>query len=387
MSIVPTCLAPDRKEIASRIERVRNAMRSSGMTHYVCTSPDNILYLTNVAIQVHERPFILVLPQHGDPVFIIPRLDQLQIPGRAVGDIEFLYYSEFPAPAGLRWSDRLLSLFAAGDSIGVESVCPLYVASVLAGKPMVADVVDDVRIVKSDFEISRIAFTSQLVSEAHAKLLAMAQPGKSVMETHRLADGIAKAMLKENPNANILATRMAALVQPPGYSHDPHNFFADSAMEFVVGGPHITVIAGRANGYGAEIERTFFIGSVPQAARRPFDIMLAARALAYELVVPGAIMGEVDRKVAAFIRARGYGENLCHRTGHGFGVTGHEAPFLADGYEHEIRPNMVFSIEPGIYLPGIGGFRFSDTVLVTGSGNVALTHAPESLGELTLPVH
>lgn len=387
MSITPSCLAPDRKEMASRIERARSAMRKSGMTHYVCHSPDNILYLTDIAIQVHERPFILVLPERGKPVFLIPKLDQLQIPGRGGGDIEYLYYSEFPAPRGLRWSDKLLSLFESGDSIGVESVCPLYVANALPGKPIVADVVDDIRMVKSEFEIARIAYTSQLVSEAHAKLLAMAAPGKSVMETHRLAEGIAKAMLTDNPKANLLATRMAALVQPPKYSHDPHNFFADAAMEFVVGGPHVTVIAGRANGYGAEVERTFFIGNVPDVAKRPFETMVGARALAFELCVPGAIMGEVDRKVAAFIRAKGYGENLCHRTGHSFGVTGHEAPFLADGYEHEIRPNMVFSIEPGIYLPGIGGFRFSDTVLVTETGNVALTRAPESLEELTLPVH
>jgi len=373
--------------MASRIERARSAMRKSGMTHYVCHSPDNILYLTDIAIQVHERPFILVLPERGKPVFLIPKLDQLQIPGRGGGDIEYLYYSEFPAPRGLRWSDKLLSLFESGDSIGVESVCPLYVANALPGKPIVADVVDDIRMVKSEFEIARIAYTGQLVSEAHAKLLAMAAPGKSVMETHRLAEGIAKAMLTDNPKANLLATRMAALVQPPKYSHDPHNFFADAAMEFVVGGPHVTVIAGRANGYGAEVERTFFIGNVPDVAKRPFETMVGARALAFELCVPGAIMGEVDRKVAAFIRAKGYGENLCHRTGHSFGVTGHEAPFLADGYEHEIRPNMVFSIEPGIYLPGIGGFRFSDTVLVTETGNVALTRAPESLEELTLPVH
>jgi Xaa-Pro dipeptidase len=115
--------------------------------------------------------------------------------------------------------------------------------------------------------------------------------------------------------------------------------------------------------------------------------MLGARALAFELCIPGAIMGEVDRKVARFIRARGYGENICHRTGHSFGVTGHEAPFLADGYEHEIKPNMVFSIEPGIYVPAVGGFRFSDTVLVTETGNMALTRAPESAAELTLPVH
>lgn len=387
MSISPSCLAPDHEEIAGRIERVRSGMRKLGVSHYVCQSPDNILYLTDVAIQVHERPFILVVPERGTPVFLIPRLDQWQIPGRSVGELEFLYYAEFPAPVGSRWSDKLRSLFQAGNSIGIESSCPQYVANVLPGKCMVADAVDDVRMVKSEFEIGRIAYTSRLVSDAHVKLLAMAEPGKSVRETHRLADEMTRKMLSDNPDANVLATSLFAVVQPGKYSHDPHNFFADAAMAFAPGGPHISVIAGRANGYGAEVERTFFLGSVPEAARRPFDAMLGARALAFELCVPGAIMGEVDRKVAAFIRARGYGENLFHRTGHSFGVTGHEAPFLADGYEHEIRPNMVFSIEPGIYLPGVGGFRLSDTVLVTGSGNVALTRAPDSLHELTLAVH
>lgn len=387
MSITPSCLAPDRSEIAGRIERVRSEMRKLGVTRYVCQSPDNILYLTDVAIQVHERPFILVVPERGTPVFLIPKLDQWQIPKRSVGELEFLHYSEFPAPVGLRWSDRLLSVVAGGGAIGIETVCPQYVADVLPGKRIVADIVDDIRMVKSEFEIARIAYSGQLMSDAHAKLLAMAEPGKPVSETHRLADEMTRKMLSDNPGANILATRMYALVQPGKYSHDPHNFFADSTMAFARGGPHVTVIAGRANGCGAEVERSFFLGEVPEAAKRPFDVMLGARALAFELCVPGAIMGEVDRKVAAFIRARGYGENMCHRTGHSFGVTGHEAPFLADGYEYEIRPNMLFSIEPGIYLPGIGGFRFSDTVLVTRTGNVSLTRAPESLQELTLPIH
>jgi Xaa-Pro dipeptidase len=387
VSITPSCLAPDRNEIASRIERVRFEMRALGVTHYVCQSPDNIFYLTNVAIQVHERPFILVLPEHGTPVFLIPKLDQWQIPRRSVGAVEFLHYAEFPAPAGLRWSDKLLSLVQGGVAIGIETVCPQYVANVIPGKRVVADIVDDVRMVKSEFEIARIAYSSQLMSAAHVQLLAMAEPGKSVRETYRLAEDMTRRMLSDNADANVLATRMFAMVQPGKYSHDPHNFYADSTMAFDLGGPHISVIAGRANGYGAEVERTFFLGEIPEAARRPFEVMLGARALAFELCIPGAIMGEVDRKVARFIRARGYGENICHRTGHSFGVTGHEAPFLADGYEHEIKPNMVFSIEPGIYVPAVGGFRFSDTVLVTETGNMALTRAPESAAELTLPVH
>ena len=111
---------------------------------------------------------------------------------------------------------------------------------------------------------------------------------------------------------------------------------------------------------------------------------MEARQIAFERTVPGASMAEVDKAVRDHFAHHGYAENLLHRTGHGFGVTGHEAPFLAVGYEREIEPNMVFSIEPAIYLPGVGGFRHSDTVLVTEDGNVCLTQAPDQIDELTL---
>lgn len=113
---------------------------------------------------------------------------------------------------------------------------------------------------------------------------------------------------------------------------------------------------------------------------------MEARALAYELAVPGAVMHDVDAAVNALLRRAGYADNLLHRTGHGFGVTAHEAPFLAEGDMREIRPGMVFSIEPGIYLPGVGGFRHSDTVLITETGNHNMTPCAETLEELTLPV-
>ena len=113
---------------------------------------------------------------------------------------------------------------------------------------------------------------------------------------------------------------------------------------------------------------------------------MEGRRLAFELTVPGNVMGEVDRRVNELYRKAGYGDALLHRTGHGIGVTGHEAPFLADGYEHVIESGMVFTIEPGIYLPGIGVFRHSDTVLTTADGNVSLTDGPTELGDLTLPL-
>jgi Xaa-Pro dipeptidase len=178
---------------------------------------------------------------------------------------------------------------------------------------------------------------------------------------------------------------LQAVFQPPSVSHDPHNF-TNVNMAMTRGGPHVGIMNFVVNGYGAEIERSFFIGEVPEAARRPFEVMLKARHLAFELTIPGNVMGEVDRRVNDVFRKAGYGEFLLHRTGHGIGVTGHEGPFLAEGCDRVIEPGMVFTIEPGVYLPGVDGFRHSDTVMTTGDANVSLTDGAETLEELTLRV-
>ena len=106
------------------------------------------------------------------------------------------------------------------------------------------------------------------------------------------------------------------------------------------------------------------MGSISDKAKELFQIMFDARSLAYDLVKPGVIMSEVDKKVRKYITNKGYGDNIIHRTGHGLGITEHEAPYLAEGYDRKLEPGMVISIEPGIYVPGLGGLRHSDTVLV-----------------------
>ncbi|MBA8822642.1 hypothetical protein BRY73_24745 [Ochrobactrum sp. P6BS-III] len=166
-------------------------------------------------------------------------------------------------------------------------------------------------------------------------------------------------------------------------SHDPHNF-SNTNMKMARGGPHVSIIAGTINGYGAEVERTWFIETVPETAKRPFEAMVKARELALELTVPGNLMSYVDQQVIALLAREGYGDNILHRTGHGMGVTGHEAPFLADGYDRMIEPRMSFTIEPGIYLPGVGGFRHSDTIVTTEDGNQLLTGGPVQLSDLIL---
>jgi Xaa-Pro dipeptidase len=150
------------------------------------------------------------------------------------------------------------------------------------------------------------------------------------------------------------------------------------------GGPHVSGVGGQFDGYGVELERTFFLGHVPDGARGPFEVSMEARALAYALAKPGAVLSEIDKKVRKVIADGGYGDRILHRTGHGFGITGHEAPYVALGDERELVPRMLISIEPGIYIEGLGGFRHSDTVLITDTGNLKLTEAPERLGDLVI---
>ena len=99
----------------------------------------------------------------------------------------------------------------------------------------------------------------------------------------------------------------------------------------------------------------------------------------------GASCSEIDDKVLTYLEKKGYAEQLLHRTGHGFGITVHESPWIARGSGHVLKENMVISMEPGIYFQGKGGFRHSDTVLVTRNGYDVLTGFPTDLESLTLP--
>lgn len=377
-------MPPPDEEMQRRLVRVRELMAQHEVDVCVAASPDNVFYLTNFANYVHERPFILVIDRTGPPRFVVPKLEVPHVQSRLVGEVELVQYPEFPAPRGQGWMDRLDALVATGARVAVESTCPLQVYQSLRGTRLLCDVIGEARLIKTPYEQGRIAYACGLISEAHQRFLAGARPGKPLMQASpEVTAGLLPRILRDNPFTNMVATKLLSVFQPPSVSHDPHNF-TNVHMTMVDGGPHVSIINATINGYGSEIERSWFLGSVPDAARRPFEVMLEARALAFELTVPGNVMGEVDRRVNALFIKAGYGENLLHRTGHGIGVTGHEAPFLADGHEQVIEPGMVFTIEPGIYLKGVGGFRHSDTVLTTATGNVSLTDGPTLLDDVTI---
>ena len=191
-------------------------------------------------------------------------------------------------------------------------------------------------------------------------------------------------IIREVDNWEALTTNVVMATWAAPRSAMPHSVpdLCDRLLE----GPHVALVLTRVNGYAAESERTYFTAPPSNEVRNAFTAMMEARRFAFGMIRAGLPCGELDAAVNNFLRNEGYdGEDRrLHRTGHGFGLGSHEAPWIAEGSDDRLAENMLISIEPGIYLPGIGGIRHSDTVLVTKDGYELLTRYPTDLDALMI---
>jgi Xaa-Pro dipeptidase len=382
----PITTPPSFEEMQVRLSNVRQRMEQAGLDFYVAAHTDNVYYLTNFAYIPFERPFFFIIPTSGKPIVIVPGLEVSHAQQRVIGEVEYEVYYEYPAPSGQGYQDALKRVIPADAAVGAESSLSLQLYQDIPGNKTITDIIDEVRLVKTDYEVGRIMYACQVVDAGLKKVFELSKPG--VGELTLYSEGVRDMMGKvimEVPHLNLLVSKFVCAVWPQTLSAQPHSVpgLFDTLSE---GGPHVCIITAQADGYSAELERTYFIGHVPEEAKKPFEVFMKARALAYDLIKPGAKCDDVDRQVLQVIRDNGYEDAILHRTGHGFGITGHEPPWVALGSDTVLEKNMVVSIEPGVYLPEIGGFRHSDTVLVTDSGCVSMTSGPDQLEDLTLGI-
>jgi Xaa-Pro aminopeptidase len=153
--------------------------------------------------------------------------------------------------------------------------------------------------------------------------------------------------------------------------------------------PGDTLVTGAASsvwGYNSELERTMFMGAPNDEQKRLFDHMMNLQTMAIEALEPGRPCSSVDQLVRAYYEKHDLMAHWKHHVGHAIGLRYHEAPFLDIGDETIMQPGMIFTIEPGVYSPTAGGFRHSDTVLVTETGHQMLTYYPRDLESLTIPL-
>lgn len=373
-------------EFSRRHHALVKAIRSAELDHFVATTTDNIFYLTGATFEPMERPFFLIIGVDGSRRMLVPAMERDHM-GKAWG-IEascVLTYREFPAPPGQGWAEQLLNTNLSASNFGFDDSTPLSVAAVLQKSGGIgADLIGELRIVKSDWEVAQIERAAHYADWGVKEILRRAWNGASAAETYMPTQSLQRKIIREVADWDALATKIIAGAWPAPISAEPHS--VPRLTDRLRAGPHVAMVLTRVNGYAAESERTFFTQAPTKHERKMFHTIEKARQIAFAMVRPGVECAAIDAAVTSFLGESGFADFQVrlHRCGHGFGLGNHEAPWIAEGSTHILQQNMVISIEPGLYERGVGGYRHSDTVLVTADGHRPLTHAPLDIESLTL---
>ncbi len=231
--------------------------------------------------------------------------------------------------------------------------------------------VEILRTVKDDGEIELIRTACAISCRALEDLLPSISPGRTERDVardleNRMADGGADGRAFET----IVATGSNSAI--------PHHRPSD--REIAVGDLLKIDFGALYGGYHADCTRTFIVGREPAAWQREiFDVVRAAQRAGRHALVPGAQLQDIDDAARDVVRAAGYGEAFTHGLGHGVGLEIHEAPLIGYTAEGRIDARTPVTVEPGVYLPGRGGVRLEDTLVVDEGGPELLTTTPKDL--------
>jgi Xaa-Pro dipeptidase len=220
-----------------------------------------------------------------------------------------------------------------------------------------------VRAVKDERELADLRAAIEITQKALQAMFSWPVVGWS---ERQLAERLTAEMMAGGADS---VAFMIVVAGPNG--SDPHAGPSDRPLQ---AGDLVTIDCGAVHrGYTADITRTFAIGEVADPLAEIYEVVRQANLAGRAAVRPGVTAQEIDRAARAVIEDAGYGAYFTHRTGHGLGIETHEPPYIVEGNELALEPGMVFTVEPGVYVPGLGGVRIEDDMVVTAGGGESLT--------------
>jgi Xaa-Pro aminopeptidase len=396
---VLTSIAIAPEELAARRARLREHLDAEELSGAVLFDSFYVLYYAGFAFIPTERPIAFVVSTGGEPAMLVPRLEVEHARG-ATGIERIAHYDEFPGtPRAEASLTELLTDMGIAGRIGVDQDGYPWILgyrgpslSELTGADVVrvTGFVEDQMAVKSEAEIALIRESARWSNLAHRLLQTYTRPGLTETEvTQRASDEATTAMLQtlgplyRGQNPHIHGAHAGYRGQIGRGSAIPHAL-ANNVV-FQPGDVLVTGASAAMWGYLSELERTMVIGPPTDDQRRMFEHMVALQDIALEAIRPGVRCCDVDAAVRAYFDAHELMPYWRHHTGHTIGLRYHEGPFLDTGDETEILPGMVFTVEPGLYSPELGGFRHSDTAVVTADGIELVTYYPRDLESLIIP--
>ncbi len=228
--------------------------------------------------------------------------------------------------------------------------------------------VEELRRVKDREELAAIEEAIAIADRAFERLAAVLAPGMTEDE----AAAAFERFVREEGGSGI---SFPSIIAGGAWSAMPHA--SPRRVPLDAGAPIVIDVGARYRGYCSDLTRTVVLGEPDDTFREVYAVVAAAQAAAIEGVEPGMRAADAHELAHAVIRAAGYGERFGHGLGHGVGLAVHEDPYLGPSSDHVLEEGMVFTIEPGIYVPGWGGVRIEDIVVLEDGKARVLSHAPK----------
>lgn len=334
----------------------------------------NLQYTTSFVEDPSERHLFFVVPERGDPVFIVPELYGEQLRAETwVSDVRTWGDEDDPLAlfetvlreSSIDPQNRLL----VDDTMGARFTQDLRSLFPAATFGLASEVLGPLRRRKDDAEIDALKAAATITDEVVASIRELGSDAVGMTETELTAE------IKERlTSAGGTGVSFEPTVGSGPNGAKPHHGHGE--REIRAGEPVVLDFGTRVEGYPSDQTRTLvFSGEPTPAVAAVHEVVNNAQAAALNAAAPGVKASAVDSAARDVIESAGYGEQFIHRTGHGVGLEVHEEPYIVADNDRTLEPGMVFSVEPGVYVPGEFGVRIEDLVVVTDEGYERLNHA------------
>lgn len=358
-------------DMNQRLVELEQQMNQHGMDTLLITDPKHIYYLTGFLSNPHERFLGLLLQSGSQPVLFAPALDG-EAARAAIGSMELITHQDTEDPYRL-----LRHRLGTSSSFGLEKAHVtldryerLQEAFEFSAAIDIGPSLREMRIRKSPEEINRMRHAVKLIEQVLENSLKQIKEGITENELVAEVEYQIRKLGADGPSFDSMVLFGEKTALPHGVPGERKLRSGDMIM-FDIG--------VYAKGYASDITRTFGFGELSAEQLRIYETVLAANEAAIAAIKPGVSFGSIDKAARDVIEAAGYGPYFNHRLGHGLGIDVHEFPSVHGQNELLLREGNVFTVEPGIYVPGIAGVRIEDDVVVTDTGVDVLTSFSKQL--------